>query len=134
MGIMKITKSHLRRIIKEERQRLLKEQYGSQIETGSNLIEFASAYASLGSSVQEQVDQIVSAYNSGGSESQQFREAVYEVNPNALNTAMDRLGRVLGLMNDDDAVEIQEALYAAMEVFDEGDAGVEADARDAGDR
>ncbi len=130
---MKITKNQLRRIIKEERQKLLKEQYGSQIETGSNLIEFASAYASLGSSVQEQVDQIVSAYNSGG-ESQQFREAVYEVNPNALNMVMDRLGRVLGLMNDDDAVTIQEALYAAMEIFNEGDAEVETDARAAGDR
>ena len=131
---MKITKSQLRRIIKEERQKLLKEQYGSQIETGSDLIEFARAYASLGSSVQEQVDQVVSAYNSGGGESQQFREAVYEVNPNALNMAMDRLGRVLGMMDDDDAVSIQEALYAAMEIFDEGDAEVEADARAAGDR
>ena len=131
---MKITKRQLRRIIKEEKARILNEMWGESVETGSDLIDFAKAYSGLGNAVQEQVDQIVAAYNnSAGAESEAFMEAVYEVNPNAVQMAMDRLGRVLGMMDNDDAVGIQEALYAAVEIFEQGDAELEADARAAGD-
>ena len=132
---MKITKRQLRRIIKEEKKKILNEMWGDSVETGSDLIEFAKAYAGLGGAVQEQVNQIVAAYNnSGGAESEKFMDAVYEVNPNAIQMAMDRLGRVLGMMSDDDAVGIQEALYAAVDIFNRGDEEVEADASAAGDK
>ena len=61
---MKITKRQLRRIIKEEKTRLLKEKWGGMGEesSGSALIHFAKAYAKLGPQVQEQVEAVVSAY------------------------------------------------------------------------
>ena len=131
---MKITKRQLRRIIKEEKAKVLKEQWGSRPETGSDLIEFAKAYAGLGDAVQSQLDEIVAAYNNSAPGSEEFLEVVYEQNPNAIMMAYDKLGRVLGMMEDDDAIGIQEALQAAMEIFEQGDAEVEADARAAGDR
>ena len=93
---MKVTKRQLKRIIKEERTRLLKEMWGESVDTGSPLIEFARAYMGLGDAVASQVDSVVEAYNnSGGLGDQRFKEAVYEQNPNAIDLAMDRLGRAL---------------------------------------
>lgn len=90
---MRITKRHLKRIIKEEKASLLKEQWGSNVETGSSLIEFAKAYASLGSAVQQQVDTVVATYiNRGGPGSVEWEESVYEQNPAALEMAQERLG------------------------------------------
>jgi cytochrome oxidase Cu insertion factor (SCO1/SenC/PrrC family) len=126
---MKITKRQLQRLIKEgvhkqlknRHKRALREQGGWGVETGSDLMDFAKAYAGLGGAVQEQVDAIVAAYfNSGGSEDERFAEAVYEQNPNAIDMAYDKLGRVLGMMDGDDALGIQEALQAAMELVNEG--------------
>jgi hypothetical protein len=118
---MKITKRQLRRIIKEEKTKLINEQWGDSVETGSDLIEFAKAYAGLGGAVQDQVDSVVAAYNNSAPGSEEFMNVVYEQNPNAIQMAYDKLGRVLGMMEDDDAVGIQEALQAAMEAFeDEG--------------
>ena len=115
---MKITKRQLRRIIKEEKAKVLNE-WGDSIETGSDLIDFAKAYAGLGGAVQDQVDAIVAAYfNAGGQEDPQFEETVYEQNPNAVSMAYDKLGRVLGMMDGDDALGIQEALQAAMEIVE----------------
>jgi hypothetical protein len=131
---MKITKNQLRRIIKEEKTRLLKEQWGN-VDTGSPLIEFAQAWASLGNAVQEQVAAVMGAYNnSGGLGDQRFKEAVYDQNPNAIDMAMDRLGRVLkygelGEQGDD----FMAALEGAQDLFLEGEMEVEADARAAGD-
>ena len=61
---MKITKRQLRRIIKEEKTRLLKEKWGGMGEesSGSALIHFAKAYASMGPQAQEQMGAITSAY------------------------------------------------------------------------
>ena len=61
---MKLTKRQLKRIIKEEKARLLKEKWGGMGEesSGSALIHFAKAYAKLGPQVQEQVEAVVSAY------------------------------------------------------------------------
>lgn len=118
---MKITKRQLRQIIKEEKTKLLNEQWGDRPETGSDLIEFAKAYGGLGDAVQSQVDEIVAAYNNSAPGSEEFMEVVYQQNPNAIQMAYDKLGRVLGMMEDDDAIGIQEALQAAMEAFeDEG--------------
>jgi len=117
---MKISKKQLRSIIREERSRLLSEQggWGDEVETGSDLITFAKAYAGLGGAVQDQVDAIVAAYfNSGGSEDPRFEDVVYEQNPNAIDMAVNRLGSALSMLDMlDDAIGIQEALDAAMEI------------------
>lgn len=154
---MKITKRQLIKIIKEEKAKLLgesfstmrsrasghikdisrggailNEMWGDSVETGSDLIDFAKAYAGLGGAVQEQVDAVVASYNNGGF-SPEFDEVVYEQNPNAIRMAYDKLGRVLGMMDNDDALMISEALQEAMEIYQRGDDEVEADARAAGD-
>lgn len=116
---MKITKRQLRRIIKEERAKLLNEQWGDSVETGSDLIAFAKAYSGLGGAVQDQVDAVVAAYNNSAPGSEEFMDIVYEQNPSAIEMAYDRLGRVLGMMEDDDAIGIQEALQAAVEAFEQ---------------
>jgi len=131
---MKITKRQLRKIIKEERSSILREMWGSPVETGSDLIEFAKAYAGLGNAVQEQVDAVVGAYNNSGGASQDFEETVYEQNHNAIQMAYGKLGRVLGMMDGDDALMVSEALQEAMDIFERGDDEVDADARAAGDR
>jgi len=113
---MKVSKRQLRKIIREERSRLLSEQGGwnKRVDTGSDIITFAKAYAGLGNAVQEQVDQVIGAYfNSGGPESDEFYDAVHAQNPNAIDMAYNTLGSVLGIMDGDDALGIQEALQAA---------------------
>ena len=129
---MRLTKRQLKRIIKEEKARILNEMWGDSVETGSDLIDFAKAYAGLGNAVQEQVDAVVASYNNGGF-SPEFDEVVYEQNPAAIRMAYDKLGRVLGMMDNDDALMISEALQEAMEIYQRGDDEVEADARAAGD-
>ena len=125
---MKITKRQLRRIIKEEKARILSEMWGNQ-EAMSPLIEFAQAFAGLGGAVSEQVITIVNGYIENN------QEAVYEVNPNALDMAMERLSRPLNNLgqSNPDAEEVMEALEWAQRIFEQGDAEVEADARAAGD-
>jgi hypothetical protein len=132
---MKVTKRQLKRIIKEEKASLLKEQWGDTIDTGSPLIEFARAYMGLGDAVASQVDAIVEAYhNSGGVGDQRFNEAVYDQNPNAVKLAMERLGRVLRYGDlGDEGDGILEALEEAQDLFTRGDLEAEADARGAGD-
>ena len=125
---MKITKRQLRRIIKEEKARILSEMWGNQ-EVMSPLIEFAQAFSGLGGAVSDQVITIVNAYIENN------QEDVYDVNPNALDMAMERLRyplQTLGQSNPD-AEEVMEALEWAKSIFEQGDAEVEADARAAGD-
>ena len=131
---MKVTKRQLRRIIKEEKIKILKE-YGQDTETGSPLIMFARAYMGLGNAVAEQVDAVVGAYiNGGGPESEGFLEIVYESNPNAIDMAMERLGQVLRYDDlGDDGGMILEALEHAQEIYRQGDDEVESDARSTGD-
>lgn len=125
---MKVSKRQLRKIIKEEKAQLINEMWGEGVDTGSDLIEFAKAYAGLGGAVQEQVDAVVASYNAGGF-SPEFNEVVYEQNPNAIQMAYDKLGRVLGMMDGDDALIISEALQEAMEIYQEGEAEVASDRR-----
>ena len=131
---MKITKRKLQQIIKEELNHI-NESWGMAVETGSELIDFAKAYASLGAAVQEQVDQIVSAYYNHGDGSDGFKEAAYEVNPNALDLAMERLARPLRMMGGaTEAEEILIAIEEAQSLHKRGDKDVESDAEAAGDR
>ena len=113
---MRITKRQLKRIIKEEKQKLLKEQWGSSVETGSTLIEFAKAYASLGGAVQEQVDAVVATYiNHGGPGSMEWEESVYKQNPAALEMALQRLGSSLRVITRGGADEEAETLIEVLE-------------------
>ena len=128
--IMKITQKQLRKIINEE---LLRE-WGQEVETGSPLITFARAYMGLGTSIAAQVDAVVGAYINSGNLSEEFAETVYEQNGNAIDMAMDKIGRVLRFGDlGDEGEMILEALTAAQNIFNEGDEEVEADARSAGD-
>ena len=125
---MRVTKRQIRRLIREETSKVLKEQWGDRAETGSTLIEFAKAYSGLGGAVQEQVDAVVGAYiNPGGPDSQEFRETVYDQKPNALDMAMDKLGSLLRSSGSEEGEEILGALEAAKDLFEQGDEEVEAD-------
>ena len=93
--MMKITKKQLRRIIKEEKQKLLKEQYGD-FEHGSLLIDFAQAYAGLGGAVQEQLNQVAKVYLIDGGQPDELDDVIYQQNPSALEMAMQRLRGPLG--------------------------------------
>ena len=129
---MRITKKQLRRIIKEERQKLLKEQYGAiNKEVMSPLVQFAQAYSGLGDAIQSQLIDLVNAHIEG-----RVEDAAYEMNPNALDRAFKRLQRPLSALareGSDDAMDMMDAMEAAAEIFAQGDAEVEADARAAGD-
>lgn len=111
---MRITESQLRRIIRQERARI-NESYASE-GTGSTLLDFAHAYASLGRAVSEQVESVVSAHiNSNGDVNDVvFQDAVYGVNPNAMAMALEKLGPILrrGYLGDEGDY-ILEALDAA---------------------
>lgn len=130
---MRITKKQLRRIIKEERQKLLKEQFGAMDkEAMSPLIVFAQAYSGLGDAIQSQLIDLVNAHIEG-----RVEEAAYEMNRNALDRAFQRLQRPLSALareGSDDAMDMMDAMEAAAEIFAQGEAEVEADARAAGDR
>ena len=156
---MKITKKQLKRIIKEERRKLLKEvaapipltsrasrefagavkgkvvkeQFGAiNKESMSPLVQFAQSYSGLGDAIQSQLIDLVNAHIEG-----RVEDAVYEMNPNALDRAFERLQRPLSALareGSEDAMDMMDAMEAAAEIFAQGDAEVEADARAAGDR
>ena len=129
---MRITKKQLRRIIKEEKQKLLKEYGAANMEALSPLVAFGQAYAGLGDAVQTQMIDLVNAHIEG-----RIEDAVYEMNPNALDMAFQRLqGPLSDLARDgsEDAMDMMDAMEQAQEIFAEGDAEVDADARAAGDR
>ena len=127
---MKVTKRHLRRIIKEEKQKLLREYGAMDKEVMSPLVQFAQSWSGLGSSVQEQMITVVNGYIENN------EDEVYEINPNALDTAYYKLSNALNVLGQSspDAEEVIEALEWAKGIFEQGDAEVEADARAAGDR
>ena len=111
---MRITKNQLRRIIKEEHQKLLKEYGGMTSEIMSPLVQFGQAYSSLGSAVQEQIVDVVNAHIEGRIED-------VEVNPNALDMVFQRLQQPLSALaraGSEDAAEMMDALEAAAEMYD----------------
>ena len=129
---MKITKRHLRRIIKEEKRRLLKEYGAMGKEALSPLVAFAQAWAGLGNAIQEQMIDLSNAHIEG-----RLEDAAYEMNPNALDLAFQRLQHPLSVLARDgseNASELMAAMEAAAEIFAEGDEEVERDAMAAGDR
>ena len=65
-------------------------------------IEFAKAYASLGTAVQEQLDLVLDG-------------RAHECNPNAIDLMAEQLGNVLRWSRNDELTEIFEAIRAAQE-------------------
>jgi hypothetical protein len=125
----------IRKAVYNQRRGHIREGWNDSVETGSNLIEFARAYMSLGDAVTSQVDAIVGGFiNGGGSGSEAFREIIYEQNPNAVEIAIGRLGGPLRYLDNPEADDILQALEEAQSIYMDGDEEVEADARAAGDR
>ena len=117
---MKITKRQLRRISKEEKAKLLREAR----DTGgaSPLIDFAAAYAGLGSAVQDQVIALVEAMVQYGEDSPEFEDAVFAQNPNAIAMAERALTSSLNMLGqtNPDAEDLLTALEAAAVIANEG--------------
>ena len=111
---MKITKNQLKRIIKEEKQKLLKE-YGAGKETGSYLVGFAQAYASLGAAVQEQFNEVVNVYMIGGGMVDELDDVIYQQNSSALEMAMDKLRSPLSQMKGYEDAEDLLSLFDEIE-------------------
>ena len=110
---MKITKRQLRRIIKEEKAKVLKEQFNMQ-EALDPMAAFGQAWASLGSAVQEQIVDVTNAYI------QNDKDAAYEINPNALDIAMRRLMPAVNRLEaSSDKDEFADALQWAESLFQE---------------
>ena len=122
---MKITKRQLRRIIKEEKQKLLAEQGGWEDESGSMLLDFAKAWAGLGGAVQEQVVAVLTAWSDGAHEPA-WSEAVYEQNPNAIDMAVQRLGPFLRDLGEEGEL-LWDALEEAQKIYRQGDDEVASD-------
>jgi len=126
---MKITKRQLKRIIKEEKSKLIKEQWG-QVETGSDLIEFTKAYAGLGGAVQDQFDALASGWIQDGAHEPAWSELVYEQNPNAIDIAARKLRPGLTYLareGNEDAQHLLNMLEDALDIYAEGEAEVESD-------
>jgi len=128
---MRITKTQLRRIIKEEKRKLLHEQAGQDVDPGNHLVSFAKAWSGLGASVQEQVIAILIEWNEGAHEPD-WAETVYEQNPAAIDMAQQKLGPFLSDLGEEGET-LADALEEAQKIYREGDAEVERDARAAGD-
>ena len=112
---MKITKRQLKKIIKEERQKLLKEYGAMDMEVISPLVQFAQAYSGLGDAIQSQVIELSNAHGTA-----RFEDVVYELNPNALDSAFERLQQSLSALaraGSEDAMDIYYAMEAAAEIF-----------------
>ena len=121
---MKITKRQLRRIIKEEKAKILKEQRagaGADFETGSVLVEFAQQYAALGSAMQEQLNEVIKVYLVDGGMPEELEEAIMMQNPNALERGVRQLRRTVSQM----ASEGYEEAGDLMNLFEEIDATLE---------
>ena len=123
---MKITKRQLKRIIKEEKRKLLSEQ-GSSWGAGANpniladysILDFAIAWGTLGQQIQEQVMALLEVYGAGG-HAPEWEEAVYEQNPAAGREAMRKLGPSLQKMQDfDEGFDIYSAMETALEAIEE---------------
>ena len=115
---MKITKRQLKKIIKEERQKLLKEYGAASMEVMSPLVQFAQAYSGLGDAIQSQVIELINAHIEG-----RLEDAVYELNPNALDRAFERLQQPLAALaraGSENAMDIYYAMEAAAEIFAQG--------------
>lgn len=77
---MKITKGQLRKIIKEERSKLLNEYGAMGKEVMNPTVAFAQAWSGLGDAIQGQMIDLINAHVEG-----RLEDAAYEINPNAFD-------------------------------------------------
>jgi hypothetical protein len=108
---MKITKRQLRQIIKEERTKLLQEQRADS--SPNALVDFAIAFGKLGFAAEEQLHDLVRAWNEaylGSLENMRDFEDEVHRSP-AVNVIHDRLHRPLqALLADGDNAAAEELL------------------------
>jgi hypothetical protein len=109
---MKITKRQLKRIIKEEKIKVLQEYGAMSMESLNPTIAFAQAWAGLGDAIQEQMINLVNAYVEG-----RLEEEIHEINPNAFERAQDRLTTPLRMMDGPDADELQDMMEQVSQVI-----------------
>ena len=136
---MKITKRQLKRIIKEEKSRLLQEKWGGMGEesSGSALIHFAKAYASMGPQVQEQMEAITSAYfnnfpakgfvsHTEIMANPEFEDVAMQQNPAALEAALSALGEtnMHGLNAEEELLQMDDALEVALKLHQRDEEGI----------
>ena len=122
---MKITKTQLRQIIKEERQKLLAEQHGYDADNA--LIEFANTFARMDRTMQEQVTSLIEPWVETGSEpgalDEEFVDAVMQLNPRIIEGAVRMLVGPLDLLlragENDDARAMLDILQAAATLNEE---------------
>ena len=122
---MKITKRQLKRIIKEEKSKLLREAaaWGAganpNILADYSILDFAIAWGTLGQQIQEQVLALLEAYGAGGHRPT-WEDAIDAQDPAAIRQAMDTLGPSLQKMQDfDEGFDIYSALKDALEMYEE---------------
>ena len=135
---MKITKRQLKRIINEEKTRLLQEKWGGMGEesSGSALIHFAKAYASMGPQVQEQMEAITSAYfrifPAQGFVSQkeiaanpEFEDVAMQQNPAAIEAAIQALeySNFSGVDAHQELLQMDDALTVALKLHQRDEEG-----------
>ena len=126
---MKITKRQLRKIIKEEKQALLKEFGSMNKEVLSPLVQFAQAWSGLGDAIQSQMIDVINGFV------ENREDAAYEINPNALDRAIEKLtGPLDGMRGSEEAEEIAAALDWATEISQQGDSDAESEFIDHGIR
>ena len=116
---MKITKRQLRRIIKEEKANILKEQRagaGADFETGSILVEFAQQYAALGSAMQEQLNEVIKVYLVDGGFPDELEDAIMQQNPAALERAVGQLRRTVSQMESEGFEEASDLMNLFEEI------------------
>ena len=116
---MKITRRQLRRIIKEEKQKILKEQRagaGADFETGSVLVEFAQQYAALGSAIQEQLNEVIKVYLVDGGMVDELEDAIMQQNPAALERAVGQLRRTVSQMESEGFEEASDLMNLFEEI------------------
>ncbi len=124
---MKITKRQLKRIIKEEKRKLLSEQ-GPAWGTGAIpkimedyvMLDFAEAWALLDPKYKSQVLEVLQSWGEGGHDPE-WTDTVMMQNPGVIRIAMSKLGPTLNKMKDtnDEAFDIYSGLEGALEIFEE---------------
>ncbi len=102
---MKITKKQLRKIIKEEKSKLLKEYGAMSKEVMNPMVAFSQAWSGLGDAIQEQMIDLINAHVEG-----RLEDAVYEINPNAFDRAAERLTSPLRMMDGEDAEDLKDMM------------------------
>ena len=111
---MKITKRQLKRIIKEERSKLLNEYSPRPQDVRNPTVDFAQAWASLGSAIQEQMVELYNGYAVGFTE-----EAAGEINPDAFDRAKEKLVGPLRQMRGQDAQDLLDMFQSVSEFYEE---------------